>query len=223
MMEIAEEDVNYLEISRRSVLRGIGAASVFAVLPQVAGTDPKLSRIATVQAAPSENTALRSANRWSIQESANNYTTIWTRPVAGTEILVDLRLGAVETVLSYVILRYHFEIAELRAGDVAGWRSLGATDLSDVRSNLSSGTAMEVRPSFFPRGISGGFSRLELERLRELLDPVKSIVSWGGDLRTPDESLFYISVPPANGNLERLTRTLRDNRGLVPGSRGVRG
>ncbi|WP_406486893.1 hypothetical protein [Streptomyces phaeochromogenes] len=58
-----------------------------------------------------------SPNGWELEEKANDVSTVWTRPVPGTGLDVDVRIGDVETVLVHVVRRFHYEIDELRKGD----------------------------------------------------------------------------------------------------------
>ncbi|XKK63288.1 hypothetical protein HFP71_12965 [Streptomyces sp. ARC32] len=99
----------------------------------------------------------RSLNGWEMEKVTDNRGSIYTRPVPGTAVDVKVRMGEVETVLSYVIRRFHYEIDELRRGDVVGWQAPDKVHQRRAESNLASGTAVRIRPGHYPPGLRGGF------------------------------------------------------------------
>lgn len=45
---------------------------------------------------------------------------MWTRPIAGTGLKVEIRIGDVEAILFYVIRRFHYEAEQIQRVDLAG-------------------------------------------------------------------------------------------------------
>lgn len=89
-----------------------------------------------------------SPNGWEMEKATDGDGTIWSRPVPVTPLEgVTVRIGAPEAVLVHVIRRFHYEIDELRKGDVAGWRSPGTVRKGLPEGNLASGTAVRIRPA----------------------------------------------------------------------------
>ncbi|MFB6636844.1 hypothetical protein ACFCYF_06265 [Streptomyces chartreusis] len=162
-----------------------------------------------------------SPNGWEIEERANDVSTVWTRRIPGTPCDVDVRLGDVATVLTHVVRRFHYEIDELRTGDLTGWRAPSRVRLDRPEGNQSSGTAVAIRPGSYPPGARGGFFPAELAVVRDILAECDGVVRWGGDDDRPYEALFSIDVPPDDERLTELVAKLRgwaDDPGAGPGT-----
>lgn len=163
-----------------------------------------------------------SPNGWELEEKANDVSTVWTRPVPGTGLDVDVRIGDVETVLVHVVRRFHYEIDELRKGDLGGWRAPARVKLTRAEGNQASGTAVAIRPGSYPPGAEGGFYSPQLMVIRDILAECDGVVRWGGDDDRPYEALFSIDVPPGDKRLTDLVARLRnwaDEPGAGPGTR----
>lgn len=151
-----------------------------------------------------------SRNGWEMEKVADNRGNIYTRPVPGTPLDgVQVRMGDVETVLVHVIRRFHYEIDELRAGDVVGWRSPGAVRKWLAESNQASGTAVQIRPGHYPAGVRGGFFPLQQVVIRDILAELDGVVRWGGDDPQVDEALFSIDVKPGDDRLAQVANRIR--------------
>ncbi|QCX77885.1 hypothetical protein C9F11_21265 [Streptomyces sp. YIM 121038] len=231
--------MNTPHLSRRTVLARtavITGAAVAASFPgsqwlsspaYAAGTDPtpKMVREA-VRRAEARNrrvmTGKPSRNGWEMERVADDGGNIYTCPVPGTPLTdVQVRMGDVEVVLVHVIRRFHYEIDELRKGDVVGWRSPGSVRKGMPESNQASGTAVQIRPGSYPSGTNGGFFSSQRIVLRDILAELDGIVRWGGDDTKPDEALFYIQVPPGDKRLAVTAAKLRgwhDRPGAGAGS-----
>lgn len=145
-----------------------------------------------------------------MEKLTDDHGHVYTRPVPGTPLAgVQVRMGDVETVLTHVIRRFHYEIDELRRGDVIGWRSPGTVRRTLAESNQASGTAVQIRPGFYPTGTRGGFFANQLVVIRDILAELDGVIRWGGDDRRPDEALFYVDVPPGDEQLTKLVARLR--------------
>ncbi|MFF2526987.1 hypothetical protein [Streptomyces liangshanensis] len=213
-----------VNISRRTALRraafvaaGAAVGSQFLSLPAraaEASPDPEKIRQG-IRKAQERNkrvlTGIPSKNGWEMEKIADDRGHIYTRPVPGTPVAgVQVRMAEVETVLVHVVSRFHYEIDALHAGDVVGWRNPGSIRKGLPESNLASGTAVRIRSGSYPPGARGGFYPLEEIVVRDILAECEGVVRWGGDDRRPDESLFYIDVPPGD---ERLTEVAAKIRG----------
>ncbi|WP_327073725.1 hypothetical protein OG196_21395 [Kitasatospora purpeofusca] len=211
-------------ILRRTVLRrAIGIAAGAAIGSQLLATpghaaaptpapDLDALRRQTQEAREREarvRTGAASRNGWEMEKVVDDRGNIYTRPVPGTPLDIQVRMGDIETVLVHVISRFHYEIDALREGDVVSWRSPASVRRSLAESNQASGTAVQIRPGSYPSGALGGFYPLEQLTLRDILTDCEGVVRWGGDDRLPDESLFYIDVPPGDQRLTKLSDKLR--------------
>lgn len=190
-------------ISRRVVVKGAG---VFAV----AAAAGSLASPAAV-AAPAEPLGARkktptSANGWPLEERANHVSTVWTRPVSGTGLEVDVRIGDVEAILLHVVRRYHYEVEQLPRVDLAGWQRIDGLKKDGPESNLASGTAVRIRPG---AGASGSLFPLQVLTVRDILADCEGVVRWGGDDSPVDESLFYIDRGPDDASVRKLADRLR--------------
>ena len=151
-----------------------------------------------------------SLNRWEMEKSIDGGGTIWTRPVPGTPLEgVAVRIGDVEALLVHVIQRFHYEIDQLRKGDVVGWTSPGKVRKGLPEGNQASGTAVRIRPGHYPSGAKGGFFPQQQAVIRDILAELDGTIRWGGDDRRPDESLFYIDVRPGDTRLATTAAKLR--------------
>lgn len=154
-------------------------------------------------------TGIPSKNGWEMEKATDARGSVYTRPVPGTPLDVKVRMGEVETVLVHVVRRFHYEVDALRSGDVVGWRAPDAVGRRLAESNQASGTAVQIRPGSYPTGVRGGFFPLEELTIRDILADCEGVVRWGGDDRTPDESLFSIDVPPGDPRLAAVAAKLR--------------
>lgn len=127
-----------------------------------------------------------------------------SHPIPGTGVNVVLRVGAPAALLLYVAQRFHYEISPLsadRAPVIIGYRTrpvgvdMDALPAGD--STQASGTALDIRPDFYPRGTRGGFGPSELLVVRDVLARYPGLIRWGGDsVDDPDESHFEIAAAP---------------------------
>ncbi|MGK5627565.1 hypothetical protein [Streptomyces sp. URMC 123] len=214
-------------MSRRTVLARaavITGAAIAVSLPasqfltgraHAAGQDPIPAEVREAVRRAQERqkrvlTGTPSHNGWEMERVADDGGSIFTRPVPGTPLAgVAVRMGDVETVLVHVIRRFHYEVEELRRGDVVGWRSPGTVRKGLPESNQASGTAVQIRPGHYPSGARGGFTPLQLVVIRDILAELRGVVRWGGDDRKPDEALFSIDVKPGDARLATVAATLR--------------
>ncbi|CAM5553536.1 hypothetical protein [Streptomyces afghaniensis 772] [Streptomyces afghaniensis] len=160
----------------------------------------------------------RSHNGWEMENVADDGGTVYTRPVPGTPLKgIAVRMGDVETVLVHLVRRFHYEVDGLRRGDVAGWHDPSGVGKGRPESNLASGTAVRIRPGFYPRGARGGFFPQQEVVIRDILAELDGVVRWGGDDPTPDESLFSIDVRPGDKRLAEVAARIRGWQ-LEPGA-----
>lgn len=199
-------------VARRSLL--LGASLVGVTAAQMAFTAK--ARAQPPSSLSSAAGQVVSLNGWPLQERANDVSTVWTRPVSGTGIAIPLALGTPQTLLHHVVRRVHYEIEALREGDLTGWRPLGATSRRSPASNISSGTAVRIRPgartdAYFP---------FQEEVLRDILLDTDGAVRWGGDDDERDDSLFYLNLGPkaARDIGQRLRRANEAPGGIMPDS-----
>ncbi|MFB6559597.1 hypothetical protein ACFCYH_12035 [Streptomyces sp. NPDC056400] len=149
-------------------------------------------------------------NGWELEKAADAGGAVWTRPVPGTGLAgVAVRMGDVETVLVHVIRRFHYEIDQMKPGEVIGWRKPGEVRKGLAEVNQASGTAVQIRPGHYPHGARGGFHAVQTAVVRDVLAELEGVVRWGGDDSTPDESLFYLDAPPGDDRLTRVAARLR--------------
>ncbi|MFD8262214.1 hypothetical protein ACFV19_25575 [Streptomyces griseoluteus] len=186
-------------LSRRQILgigAGMAAGSALAALPSTAIAAP----------AGGEWKGRRSQNGWSVigSDQARTFR------IEGTDVDATLRDGDVATVLLYVARRFSYEIDMLRSGDVEGHatdRHVGA----EFESNHLSGTALAVRPLWYPLGASQGTGMSTAERtvIADVLADCSGVVAWGGDLNPVKESHFHIDVSPSDARLKELARRIQ--------------
>ncbi|MFG2429050.1 hypothetical protein [Streptomyces sp. NPDC048590] len=190
--------------SRRAVLAHAGvittAAAVTSLTPSVA------------TAAPGKVTAGKpvdpptSVNGWPLVDEPNHVSSVWTRPVPGTGLDFDVRIGDAEAILLHVIRRFHYEVEQLGRADLVGWQAIHSVNEKLPESNLSSGTAVRIRPG---AAAEGGFFPLQEIVLRDILAECEGMVRWGGDDLPVDESLFYLDRGPSDPTVRQLAARFR--------------
>lgn len=155
-----------------------------------------------------------SANGWEMQKAADDDGDIMTRHVEGTGLNVSVRMGDTETVLFHVIRRFHYEVNTLglhsEPNPVEGW--VAPSVVRDSRlseSNRASGTAVVIRPDFYPPGVRGGFTMGQQLIIRDIVADTEGVVRWGGDDRRPYEGLFFISTRPGSPRLAEVAAKIR--------------
>ncbi|MEV7089828.1 hypothetical protein AB0O07_28730 [Streptomyces sp. NPDC093085] len=204
-------------VMRRAVFLAAGAAvgSQLLASPAVArseGPDPAQLRESVRKAQEREKRVLSgipSKNGWEMEKAVDAFGHVYTRPVPGIPVKdVQVRMGDVETVLVHVVRRFHYEVDELRAGDVVGWRAPSTVRKGLAESNQASGTAVQIRPGSYPSGARGGFFPQQLTAIRAIVDECAGVVRWGGDDKHPDEALFYVDVNPDDERLPRLAEQI---------------
>lgn len=175
--------------TRRTVLAGGLGASALAALPAAA--------TAAGLQGPQQWSGSTSANGWAITSSFE------TVVIEGTGTSVPLRSGAPAVILAHLARRFHYEIDELREGDLFG----GSTDRRvgiPEQSNHLSGTALAIRRGSFPAGQRGNLFPDQLVVVRDMVAECEGVVRWGGDLSVPLESHFLIDLPSGDRRVAQL-------------------
>lgn len=190
---------------RRVLCTGLGLTAA-AGLATLAAPAPASASVRAAEDAPRPQPT--SANGWPMETQADASGTIWTRQVPGSSVSVALRLGEAAIVLVHVIRRYHYEIDTLVDGEVIGFRPANGKS-KGYATNHASGTAVAIRPTWYPDGAKGGLFPHQLATLRDILKECQDVVAWGGDFRRPNESHFQIDVPPSDARLKRLAARIR--------------
>lgn len=196
--------------TRRAVLKG-GAAAAVAVglgvaLPSAATARPHTEdRRREIEGRI--RTGATSANGWPTEKAADIGGAIWTRPVPGSDVRVAVRMGEVEAVLVYVIRRFHYEVDTLRAGEVTGFRS--GVRRTGPTSNYASGTAVAIRPGWYPPGATGELRPHQRAVIADIVRSCRGVVEWGGTFRTPHEAHFQIGVGPHDPRLAEVAELVR--------------
>ncbi|RZB13470.1 hypothetical protein StrepF001_43995 [Streptomyces sp. F001] len=172
--------------------------------------------VPTAAAAPERSAwhGRRTQNHWPVIDDSHTDTF----RIEGTGVDVPLLKGDVATVLLYVARRFAYEIDMLRPGDVQGHtahRTVGA----DIESNHLSGTAIAIRPLFYPLGAQSGTGLSDLEKVvvADILADCQGVIRWGGHAKPVKESHFQIDVHPGDPGLASLARRIRGEE-AGPGS-----
>ncbi|GGJ97042.1 hypothetical protein GCM10010123_28770 [Pilimelia anulata] len=141
------------------------------------------------------------AARWSAEGEFRRYR------VEGCDAEVALRAGDAATVLLHCVRRFAYGIDDsLATADLVG-------HLPDARgphaADHRSGTAVAVRPAWYPAGAAGGFVAREEALIRDILLDLDGVVRWGADLDPVQESLFRIDVGPGDERLAAVAARIR--------------
>ncbi len=169
--------------TRRRFLQGATTVAAALLVPQYA------------DAVPSRPGAT-SANGWPIAALKESR-------IEGSNLTMLALPGPVTVLLTHLVRRYLYEIDhtvaqhELLGGNAAVQRG-GAIHASTYRS----GTALAIRPAWYPVGVAGGYCARDTMVLRDILADFNGVLRWGGDMRPAYEAHFQIDVPPSNPTLQ---------------------
>ncbi len=105
--------------------------------------------------------------------------------------------------------RFNYEASTLRLGDVVG-RITDRRVLSAERSNLLSGTAILMRPDFYPHGSTGHLDADTRVILEDIVAESEGVLAWAGHLDVPDESLLYLTTRPASASGRELAADIAE-------------
>jgi hypothetical protein len=188
-------------LSRRHVLRAVAGGALAGGLVTV-GALP-----AAALAGPAR-TGGTSANGWPAQPGGEAGDAVRTIRVPGTDVSVAVLGGDVAVVLVHVIRRFHYEIDQLRHGEVGGHRAAGVFPTRH-ETNHASGTAVDIRADWYPPGTRNGFFPHESDVIRDILADCEGVVRWGADLTPVDESHFQIDVAPDDARLRHVASKIR--------------
>lgn len=121
---------------------------------------------------------------------------LWRWKIPGSTRTFLLRRGPAGFVLADFAAWYSAEIGGFdRRPDDHGW-SLRVISGSDVWSNHSSGTALDINALNHPQGLVGTFSNVETLRIGDRLELMR-VIRWGGNYRgRTDEMHWEINAPP---------------------------
>jgi hypothetical protein len=193
-------------LSRRRFIGATSGVAAAATLVSISGAPAASADTRTWKNTTSEN-------GWSVLDEATEFT------IEGSGREVALAEGDAATTLLHVARRFHYEIDSLRAGDVHGWISNREVDES-YESNYLSGSAIAIRPIWYPVGTMNNLYSNELVVVRDILAELDGVVAWGGDFKVPKESHFEIALKPGHPRVKGVARKIRGwNDG--PGSNGV--
>jgi hypothetical protein len=157
--------------------------------------------------------------QWTDDSSANGWPVVGeagAHRIEGSGLDVPLLSGDVSAVLLHVARRYHYEVHELRRGEVTGHVTDRAV-AQPYESNYLSGTALALRPGAHPVGVRDGYFPQQLAAIRHILAECGGVVGWGGGETVPKESHFQIDVGPGDARLARLAEAIRQGR-ATPGA-----
>ncbi|MEV4943012.1 hypothetical protein [Streptomyces zaomyceticus] len=194
------------DLSRRHALSAVGGLVGAAALGMIGMASASATTPVSVtdrrRTASTQWRGGRSANGWEILDKATLH------PIEGSGRSVYLAAGDAATLLLYVARRFHYEIDQLRDGDVLGHTTSRGIS-APYESNYLSGTAITIRPHAYPLGVRGGLYPHEQVVVRDILAELDGAVAWGGDLETPKESHFEIAFKPTHPKVKGVVRKIR--------------
>lgn len=146
-----------------------------------------------------------SLNGWPIQNPADKVSTIEKCDISGISSSCEMRIGDVNIILSDLVRQMHYRVKDIRPGEISGWKAMSEDATQTPYSNLSSGTALQIRPSM----PLDSYFTYEIEIIQEVLKDYEGVVSWGGAMDKKDESLFYINTSPEDPLFIKVAEKVR--------------
>ncbi|MFJ4922343.1 twin-arginine translocation signal domain-containing protein [Streptomyces sp. NPDC088725] len=184
-------------LSRRRFIGASSGVAAAAALVNLGGAD-----YASADTGTGTWNGATSENGWPVLDAPTAFT------IEGSGQKVPLAGGDAATVLLHVARRFHYEMDSLRAGDVLGWTG-DRKVTAPYESNYLSGTAIAIRPAWYPVGSKGNLYPGELVVVRDILTELDGVVAWGGDFATPKESHFEIALKDGHPRLKGVARKIR--------------
>lgn len=170
-------------------------------------------------------TAAMAAGRWEPAQarpprhSANGWPLIARPPasrVEGADLSITLAPGPAAAVLLHFLRRFLYEVDHAVPQSELVSHLPRPAGPARYETNHLSGTAIAIRPTWYPSGVAGGFDRSDIIRIRDILADCEGLVRWGADADPVKESHFQIDVPPADPRLPLLAQRLeRRTPGLL--------
>ncbi|MFE7990763.1 hypothetical protein [Streptomyces shenzhenensis] len=185
---------------RRAISLGLGTGAAIALTSSIPAQAASASVKERTWSKP------KSQNDWPILDSAPKHR------VEGANVEVSLAKGDVATVLLYVARRYAYEIDMLRAGDLKGYTNRTQVAAA-FESNYLSGTALAIRPLYYPLGAdvkNTGMGEADRTVVADILADCEGVVAWGGELKPVKQSHFEIAVRPGDPRLKALADRILD-------------
>ena len=106
--------------------------------------------------------------------------------------------GDVHTIFTFLCARYERLVEPIIKGHSWGWNPRPVRGYTDVWSEHSAGTAIDLNAPAHPMGRSGTFTAKQVQGIRQLLRECGDVVVWGGDWKSrPDEMHFEVRNDPA--------------------------
>ncbi|MER5433736.1 hypothetical protein [Streptomyces sp. NPDC002588] len=203
------------ELTRRHLLGATTALTGAAGLGML-GATPAAAVPANAPGGAAAWRGSRSANGWRVLTSAEAQSHV----IEGSGRPVRLAGGAPAIILLHVARRFHYEIDQLRPGDVLGHRASHRVREA-FESNYLSGTALEIRPLAYPLNARGGFYPHELTVIRDVLAELDGVVAWGGDFTVPKESHLEIALAPGHPKVKGVARKIQEWNAGLGGAQGA--
>lgn len=207
-------------VSRRVLMLGATSAALLGGFPSTAWAAPETGSLAAdkekARAAQQAARALRpgevSENGWPIETRTNAGGGVWTRPVPGTSLSIDLSSSVAGSLLLYVIARVHKEVLELSQEDLVGFPDVTLKSHVRPRSNHRSGTAVNLSFSAGRRPRGSFFAPADASLIEEIVSSTQGVVAWGGSSRVREtqrnETYFDIAVGPDTSAALDVAKTL---------------
>ena len=188
--------MKFSNLSRRDVLIG---SLVCGALPLLTSSNISLANEA-LGANPKT-----SANGWPIQNPSAPGSQIQKCDISGLATKYEVSAGDVNNILSDFVRQMHYRVKDIGPMEVTGWKPLSDDWEGTPYSNLSSGTALQIRSSmpvdsYFP---------YEIDLTHKLLSEYSGIIAWEADSSIKDESLFYINSDPSDSSFIKIAEDIK--------------
>lgn len=188
-------------MSRRAMLSATTVASAVAVVGPVPAAE------GTTASGVGE--AVRT---WRGSTTANGWPVCEAPPlvaVEGTPLHVRLCSPDVIELLTHCIRRYFYEIDDtILPAELTTWVSDRGVE-ADFGSNRLSGTAVSIKPGWYPIGAVDGLPARDVTVLRDILADCEGVVAWGGDLQPAKHSHLEVVLGPTDPRVAAVAAKLR--------------
>lgn len=132
--------------------------------------------------------------------------------VRGGTVTLHLRPGDTCEILMDLVRRFDATVEPVYQGKLDDWSyaKRKVRESSDIWSEHSAGTAIDLNATQHPRGSRGTFSASQRAAIRRLVDFYGGVIAWGGDFHTvPDEMHFEVTAPPGSPLIKAAAHKVR--------------
>lgn len=145
--------------------------------------------------------------------TSQNGWTVFVSPPSGTIpgfITGRIRPQDVDTVFTYLCNRIHNEVEEIKPHWSWGWAFRSIRGATSGYSNHASATAIDINAPAHPLGVTGTWSRAQIDKVHSILNDMDGIIRWGEDYQNRKDGMHF-EIDAASRAVNAVAKKIRNN------------